>query len=125
MPREEGVRSVNPDPVSAGHTKTEEQHRREICTTGRWMYEREYIVACEGNLSVRLNDTRILTTPTCMNKGMLEPEDLVVVDLEGRQLEGSRRASSEVLMHLQFYRMRQDVQAVCHAHPFSATGFAA
>lgn len=116
---------MRPDSMLAGNHKNEKQHRREICLVGRWMYEREHIVACEGNLSVRLNDTRILTTPTCMNKGMLEPEDLVVVDLEGRQLEGSRRASSEVLMHLQFYRMRQDVQAVCHAHPFSATGFAA
>jgi L-fuculose-phosphate aldolase len=89
------------------------------------MYERGYIVACEGNLSVRLTDTRILTTPTCMNKGMLEPEDLVVVDQEGRQLEGARKASSEVLLHLLFYRSRRDVNAVCHAHPATATGFAA
>ena len=104
--------------------KNEKQHRRELCLVGRWMYEREYIVACEGNLSVRLGNDRILTTPTCMNKGMLEPEDLVVVDLEGRHLEGARRMSSEVLMHLLFYRMRPDVNAVCHAHPATATGFA-
>jgi L-fuculose-phosphate aldolase len=81
------------------------------------MYERGYIVACEGNLSVRLDDGRILTTPTCMNKGMLEPDDLVVVDQEGRHLEGTRKASSEVLMHLLFYRTRQAVHAICHAHP--------
>ena len=113
------------DSMLAGNHKNEKQHRRELCLVGRWMYEREYIVACEGNLSVRLSDTRILTTPTCMNKGMLEPEDLVVVDLEGRHLDGSRKASSEVLMHLLFYRMRPDVHAVCHAHPCTATGFAA
>jgi L-fuculose-phosphate aldolase len=89
------------------------------------MYERGHIVACEGNVSVRLADGRILTTPTCMNKGMLEPEDLVVVDQEGRHLEGERKASSEVLMHLLFYRTRRDVHAVCHAHPATATGFAA
>src|ERR1700739_3668238 len=89
------------------------------------MYERGYIVACEGNLSVRLTDSRILTTPTCMNKGMLEPEDLVVVDQEGRQLEGARKASSEVLLHLLFYRSRRGVNAVCHTHPATATGFAA
>ena len=59
-----------------------------------------YIVACEGNLSVRLDDERILTTPTCMNKGMLTPADLVVMDLEGRQLAGDRKASSELAMHL-------------------------
>jgi len=48
------------------------------------MYEQGYNVACEGNVSVRLDEKRILTTPTCMNKGMLAPEDLVVTDLEGR-----------------------------------------
>src|ERR1700746_3717980 len=93
--------------------KNEKQHRRELCLVGRWMYEREDIVACEGNLSVRLGNDRILTTPTCMNKGMLEPEDMVVVDLDGRHLEGQRKASSEVLMHLLFYPTRRDVRAVC------------
>ena len=115
---------MRPDSLLAGNHKNEKQHRREICLAGRWMYERGYIVACEGNLSVRLSDGRILTTPTCMNKGMLEPDDLVVLDLEGRQLEGTRKASSELLMHLLFYRLRSDVQAVCHAHPANATGFA-
>jgi L-fuculose-phosphate aldolase len=73
---------------------------------------------------VRLGDDRVLTTPTCMNKGMLAPEDMVVTDLEGRQLSGDRRVSSELAMHLLFYRMRPDVHAVCHAHPPTATGFA-
>lgn len=115
---------MNPDPVSAGHEKTEEQHRREICATGRWMYEREYIVACEGNVSVRLDDGRILTTPTCMNKGCLSPEDLVITDLDGHKYAGNRKMSSEIMMHLLFYRMRPDVNAICHAHPVTATGFA-
>ena len=79
---------------------------QDICVAGRWMYERGYIVACEGNLSVRLDEERILTTPTCMNKGMLTPNDLVVIDLEGRHLAGDRKASSELAMHLLFYRMR-------------------
>jgi len=124
MPRWEGCGTVRPDSALASTHKSEKQHRRELCLVGRWMYEREYIVACEGNLSARLGGGRILTTPTCMNKGMLEPEDLVVVDLEGRHLEGARKMSSEVLMHLLFYRMRPDVHAVCHAHPVTATGFA-
>jgi L-fuculose-phosphate aldolase len=88
------------------------------------MYERGYIVACEGNLSVRLDEERVLTTPTCMNKGMLSPNDLVIIDLEGRHVAGDRKASSELAMHLLFYRMRPDVQAICHAHPHTATGFA-
>jgi L-fuculose-phosphate aldolase len=115
---------VNPDPVLAGHVKTEEQHRSEICSVGRWMYDREYIVACEGNVSVRLADGRILATPTCMNKGCLSPEDMVITDLNGHKLCGNRKISSEIQMHLLFYRMRPDVNAVCHAHPVTATGFA-
>ena len=107
-----------------GSSKSEQQHRVDICIAGRWMYEREYIVACEGNLSVRLDNDRVLTTPTCMNKGMLAPADLVVTDLEGRQLTGDRKFSSELAMHLLFYRMRPDVNAICHAHPPTATGFA-
>jgi L-fuculose-phosphate aldolase len=102
------------DTLLPGSAKTEEQHRREICIAGRWMYERGYIVACEGNLSVRLDDDRIINTP----------EDLVVTDINGVHLSGSRKVSSEVAMHLLFYRMRPDVRAICHAHPPTATGFA-
>jgi L-fuculose-phosphate aldolase len=115
---------VSSDSLLPGSAKSEKQHRQDICVAGRWMYDRGYIVACEGNLSVRLDDHRILTTPTCMNKGMLAPSDLVVMDLEGRQLEGDRKASSELAMHLLFYRMRPDVYGICHAHPPTATGFA-
>src|SRR5439155_1069449 len=113
-----------PDSLLSGHAKSEEQHRRDICIAGRWMYERGHIVACEGNISVRLDDGSILTTPTCMNKGMLSPEDLVITDLQGRQLSGDRKFSSELAMHLLFYRMRPDVMAICHGHPPTATGFA-
>src|SRR5205823_11697838 len=107
-----------------GGSKSEEQHRRDVCVVGRWMYEQGFNVACEGNLSVRLEAERILNTPTCMNKGRLEPEDLVVTNLDGKQLAGNRRVSSELGLHLLFYRMRPDVNAICHAHPPTATGFA-
>jgi L-fuculose-phosphate aldolase len=116
---------LNPNPLSHSRSENEDQHRRDICTIGKWLYDRSFIVACEGNLSVRLDEDRIITTPTCMNKGMLEPQDLVVTDLEGHQLVGERKYSSELAMHLLFYRMRPDVNAVCHAHPPTATGFAA
>jgi L-fuculose-phosphate aldolase len=112
------------DSLLPGSAKNEMQHRRDICIAGRWMYQQSYNVACEGNLSVRLDEQRILTTPTCMNKGRLTPEDLVVIDLQGRQLSGDRKASSELAMHLLFYSMRPDVNAICHAHPPTATGFA-
>jgi L-fuculose-phosphate aldolase len=115
---------VSRESLSPGSAKAEQQHRMDICVAGRWMYERGYIVACEGNLSVRLDDDRVLTTPTCMNKGMLAPDDLVIIDLEGRHVAGDRKASSELAMHLLFYRMRPDVHSICHAHPPTATGFA-
>src|SRR5260370_8381106 len=119
-----GVRTV-PSYSSPGiPARNEEQHRHDLCLIGRWMYERGYIVAGEGNLSVRLDADRILTTPTCINKGMMTPSDLVVMDMEGRHLQGDRKISSEAGMHLLFYRMRSDVQPVCHGHPPTPTGFA-
>lgn len=113
-----------PDLLTSGHIKSEELHRREMCVAGHWMSERAFIVAAEGNLSVRLDGGRILTTPTCLSKGMLAPEDLVVTNLEGERISGTRKASSELAMHLLFYRTRPDVNAICHAHPPTATGFA-
>jgi L-fuculose-phosphate aldolase len=78
----------------------------------------------DGNLSVRLDEGRILCTPTAMCKGMMRPRDLVIVDPEGRKLSGVREVSSEIGMHLLIYRLRPDVLGVVHAHPVTATGFA-
>ena len=89
------------------------------------MYERGFVVACEGNLSIRLNSNRILITPTRKYKWRLTEDDLVIIDLNGAIVRGNGRPSSEMLMHLLYYRLRSDVQAVCHAHPPIATGFAA
>jgi L-fuculose-phosphate aldolase len=100
--------------------------REAIVAIGRRLYERGYIVATDGNLSVRLPESsRILTTPTGVCKGFLTPEMLVVVDAEGRKLEGELSPSSELPMHLEIYRQRPDVHAVVHAHPPCGTGFAA
>lgn len=115
---------LHSDSQKSSQPSTEAQLRSHICQVGRWMCERDFIVACEGNLSVRLEDGRILTTPTCISKGMLAPEDLVITDSDGKHLSGSRIASSEIGMHLLFYRLRPDVNAICHAHPVTATGFA-
>src|SRR6476620_341067 len=103
----------------------ERQYRREIVLFGKALHERGYVAAMDGNLSVRLDDRRILATPTSMCKGMMKPSDLVIVDMEGRRLEGRRDVSSEIAMHLLIYRLRPDVQGVVHAHPPTATGFAA
>ena len=108
-----------------GKFESERELRRQICKTGRKMYAHGFVVACEGNLSVRLDRDRILVTPAGACKGHLGPEDLLVTDLNGVVLCGTRRPSTEMLMHLLYYRLRPEVRAVCHAHPPIATGFAA
>jgi L-fuculose-phosphate aldolase len=104
---------------------TEKQHCRQICRVGRWLYSRGLVVANEGNLSVRLDEHRILVTPSGRCKGRMTMDELLVTDLSGEVIRGAGRPSSEILMHLLFYRSRPDVHAICHAHPPTATGFAA
>jgi L-fuculose-phosphate aldolase len=108
-----------------GQLEREHELRRQICKTGRKMYANGFVAACEGNLSIRLDRDRILVTPAGACKGHLAPGDLLITDLSGVVLYGNRRPSTEMLMHLLFYRLRPDVRAVCHAHPPTATGFAA
>jgi L-fuculose-phosphate aldolase len=102
----------------------EERARAEIVEIGRRMYARGLIAATEGNISVRLDGDRLLTTPKSVCKGYLTPDMLVVTDLAGRKLAGDRDPSTELLMHLAVYELRPDVRAVVHAHPPIATGFA-
>jgi L-fuculose-phosphate aldolase len=103
----------------------EAQSRREIVSVGKMLHDRGYVAAMDGNVSVRLDKRRILATPTSMSKGKMRPSDLVIVDHAGRRLAGRRDVSSEIAMHLLIYKLRPDVHAVVHAHPPTATGFAA
>jgi L-fuculose-phosphate aldolase len=104
---------------------SERQARREIVHLGKMLHERGYVAATDGNLSVRLDPQRILTTPTGMSKGALRPSDLVTVDMEGNRVAGRHHASSEIAMHLLIYKLRPEIRSVVHAHPPTATGFAA
>jgi hypothetical protein len=88
----------------------EKEQRRQICTIGRRMYARGLVVAAEGNLSVRLDAERIIVTPSGACKGHLASEDLLVTDLNGNVLSGKRRPSSEMQMHLLYYRSRPSVR---------------
>lgn len=92
---------------------------------GRWFHERGYVASTDGNISLRLDPHRILTSPTNVSKGMMAADDLVITDLEGHKLNGQRNPSTELAMHLLIYRRRPEVNAVCHAHPPVATGYAA
>lgn len=105
--------------------KTEEQYRQEMADLGKRLHQQGYVAATDGNISVRLNGGRIMTTPTNMSKGMCSPEDMIVVDMDGNKISGERKASTELEMHLLIYRMRPDVNGIVHAHPPTATGFAA
>jgi len=104
---------------------TERKHREEIVRYGRMLHERGFVAAMDGNLSVLLGEDRILVTPTCLSKGSMHPADMVIVDLEGKRVSGRRNVTSEIGMHLLIYRVRPDVRAIVHAHPPTATGFAA
>ncbi len=114
-----------PKGIEPGHNKTEVEHRRDICAVGRWVHGHSYVAATDGNISIRLDQRRVLATPTLMSKGMMAPDDLVVVDTKGGHVQGRRKASSEIAMHLLIYKRRPDVHAVVHAHPPTATGYAA
>ena len=105
--------------------KTEQQHRDEIVRFGKMLHQTGLVAATDGNLSVRLENGNVLSTPTLMSKGMMEAGDLVTVDPRGNKVGGSRGVSSEIAMHLLIYRLRPDVGAVVHAHPPTATGYAA
>ena len=97
--------------------------RRDLISICQLMYERSYVVSSDGNVSVQLDDGRVLATPTMTCKGRMSEDLLAITDLDGRPLNG-RRASSELAMHLLIYRERPDVRAVCHAHPPHGTAFA-
>ncbi len=108
--------------------ETEPQHRADIIRAGQLVFEKGWVAANAGNITVRLGDNRILATPTGVSKGMLSPEDLIITDLEGHRIQsdysGDRDVTSEMGMHLTIYQERPDIHAVVHAHPPTATGFA-
>jgi L-fuculose-phosphate aldolase len=99
--------------------------RRDIVRYGRKLAELGFHAALAGNISARIAEDRLLCTSTGSDKGELQNDDLVVCNLDGKLLEGEARPTSEILMHLSVYRARPDVQAVIHAHPPTATAFAA
>lgn len=102
------------------------QIKKEIIEIGRRLWQKGFVAANDGNISVRLSDNVILTTATGVSKGFMTEEMIVKVDMNGKPLERSakHKPSSEVKMHLEIYRQRSDIKAVVHAHPPYATSFA-
>jgi L-fuculose-phosphate aldolase len=100
------------------------QLKLEICDIGQRIYNKGFAAGNDGNISYRLGDNQVLCTPTFISKGFMKPDDLCIVDMEGKQLSGKRKRTSEVLLHLAIMKERPDVKSVVHCHPPHATAFA-
>lgn len=104
----------------------EQALREQICHIGRLMYQNHYIEGTSGNISARLDENHILITPSGLAKGFMEPDQLIIVDMEGNKVESAirdaidRLPTSELPMHLECYQKRPDVNGVVHAHPPTA-----
>jgi len=101
--------------------KSERQIREEIIKTASMLHHKNMLAACDGNISYRYDDNTILITPSGKPKFLLGEDDIAVVDINGTVIKGE--PSSEMLMHLEVYKMRADARAVIHAHPPTAVAY--
>ena len=100
------------------------QIKKDICEIGRRIYAKGFAAANDGNITVRVGENEVLCTPTMHSKGFLKPDDISTVDMQGKQISGRKKRSSEALLHLEIYRQRADIKSVVHCHPPHATAFA-
>ena len=103
------------------------QIKKDMCEIGRRIWLKGFCAANEGNHSVRIGPDRLLCTPTGISKGFMEPDDMCLVDMDGKQVEQNprgRERSSEVRIHIGIMEKRSDIKAVVHSHPPHATAFA-
>lgn len=98
--------------------------KEQICKMGRRLWEREYVDGNGGNMAIRVGEDIAICTPTLVSKGSLKPEDMCLVDFEGNQLLGTKKRTSEILMHLQMMKRQPNAIATCHCHPPYSTAFA-
>src|ERR1700753_3569200 len=112
----------------AGYTNngamSEWKLREEMCEVGRRVHNKGFAAANDGNISYRLSEDRVLCTPTRVSKGFMKPDDLCIVDMDGKQVSGKRKRSSEILLHLTIMKTRPDVKWCVHCPPPHATAFA-
>ena len=103
----------------------EKDARRDIIEAGRRMYSRGFVFANDGNLSARISENEVLTTPSGVSKGFMDEDMLIKIDLDGNVLSGSAKPSSEMKLHLAVYKTSPQLRAVNHAHPPASSVFAA
>lgn len=95
-----------------------------MCDIGRRIWEKNYCDGNGGNITVRVGDNLVLCTPTLISKGFIQPDDICMVDLDGNQVAGRRKRTSEVNTHLAIMKATADAKSCVHAHPIHATAFA-
>src|SRR3954454_13175403 len=98
--------------------------KEQICEIGRRVYNKGFAAANDGNISIRVGENEVICSPTMICKGFMTPDDICAVDLDGNQIAGKRKRTSEILLHLTIMKQRPDVKAVVHCHPPHATAFA-
>ncbi|MDK2805149.1 MAG: L-fuculose-phosphate aldolase [Thermoanaerobacterium sp.] len=105
---------------------SEYEVKKQICEIGKRIYMNGFVAANDGNITVRIGENEIITTPTGVSKGFMTPDMLLNINLNGEVLKssGDYKPSTEIKMHLRVYRERPDVKSVIHAHPPFGTGFA-
>ena len=98
--------------------------KERMCDIGRRMWAKDYTDGNGGNLTIRVGDNLVLCTPTLISKGFMTPDDIALIDLDGKQLAGSRKRTSEAMTHIGIMKRQPMCKACCHAHPPHATAFA-
>ena len=98
--------------------------KEQICEMGHRLWKRAYVDGNGGNMAVRVGEDIAICTPTLVSKGSLKPEHMCLVDFEGNQILGTKKRTSEILMHLQMMKRQPQAVATCHCHPPYATAFA-
>ena len=101
-----------------------EEARKAIVDVGKKIYNRNFVAANDGNISIRVGENKFCITPTMVSKGFMTEDIISVVNEKGNLLQGTKKASSEIKMHLRIYAENKDINAVVHAHPVYATSFA-
>jgi L-fuculose-phosphate aldolase len=95
-----------------------------ICDIGRRIWEKDYVDGNGGNITLRVGDNLVLCTPTLISKGFMAPAEMCLIDLDGKQLAGERKRTSEALTHLGIMKRQPKAKCCIHAHPPHATAFA-
>ena len=120
------LKSKSPKPELEAFFNAPHAHalKEQLCDIGRRLWGRAYVDGNGGNIAIRVGEDIALCTPTLVSKGFMKPEDMCLVDFEGNQLAGTKKRTSEILMHLQIMKHQPKAVATCHCHPPYSTGFA-